>query len=347
MISIIVPVYKAEPYLRKCIDSILLQTYQDFEIILVDDGSPDNCPQICDDYASSHDNIKVIHKSNGGLTSAWKCGLQKTSAQTEYVAFVDSDDCLDANCLAELAEAARNTDCDIVVGNIIKFYNEVYSELPNERNGLYTRDLLEEKIFPSILNDGTFQGRSIQVSRCAKLLRKNLILDNLCYCCDGTTYAEDMNITIPVFLDAQTVYFLKSGKGKYYYRMNPDSMLHAYDRKMLQSIDHVFPALERACRDKKCENMQHQLQADFLAASVQYYKNELQNPKGLRTIKENIAQYIKREEVQRAVREIDWYGYRKLNVIIIRSFTDFNWFNRNIVLPLLMLMKRSGIKPPS
>ena len=91
-ISIIVPVYKVETYLHHCVDSILLQTFTDFEVILVDDGSPDNCPAICDEYAMQDERIKVIHKENGGLSSARNAGLG--IAQGEYICFIDSDDIL-------------------------------------------------------------------------------------------------------------------------------------------------------------------------------------------------------------------------------------------------------------
>ena len=90
MISIIVPVYKVEKYLKRCIDSILSQTYTDFELILVDDGSPDNCGAICDEYAQKDGRIIVIHKENGGLSSARNAGLDV--AIGDYIGFVDSDD---------------------------------------------------------------------------------------------------------------------------------------------------------------------------------------------------------------------------------------------------------------
>lgn len=89
-ITVIVPVYKVEPYLRRCIDSILIQTYTDFELILVDDGSPDACPEICDEYAQKDERIRVIHRENGGLSAARNSGLD--AAKGEYIVFVDSDD---------------------------------------------------------------------------------------------------------------------------------------------------------------------------------------------------------------------------------------------------------------
>ena len=89
-ISVIVPVYKVEQYLRKCVDSIIKQTYSNLEIILIDDGSPDNCPIICDEYAMKDNRVVVIHKKNGGLSDARNVGIAKSTGK--YITFVDSDD---------------------------------------------------------------------------------------------------------------------------------------------------------------------------------------------------------------------------------------------------------------
>ena len=95
LISIIVPVYKVELYLDRCVQSLVNQVYTNIEIILVDDGSPDQCPQLCDEWTNRDSRIKVIHKENGGLSDARNVGIINSSG--EYVAFVDSDDCVDEN----------------------------------------------------------------------------------------------------------------------------------------------------------------------------------------------------------------------------------------------------------
>ena len=117
LISIIVPVYKVEAYLRKCIDSILNQTYKNLQIILVDDGSPDNSGAICDEYAQKDNRIQVIHKENGGVTSARQAGLDLVKG--EYVGFVDSDDWIEANMYEEMLENLIQTGADFVHTGII------------------------------------------------------------------------------------------------------------------------------------------------------------------------------------------------------------------------------------
>lgn len=116
LISIIVPVYNVENYIRECIDSILAQTISSFELILVDDGSKDESGKICDEYADTDDRIRVIHKENGGLSSARNRGLDE--AKGDYICFVDSDDAVSADYLEKLYAAIKKGNADIVVCDI-------------------------------------------------------------------------------------------------------------------------------------------------------------------------------------------------------------------------------------
>lgn len=129
-ISVIVPVYKVEKYLRDCIDSILAQSFNNFELILIDDGSPDQCGLICDEYAGKDNRIKVIHQENGGLSAARNAGLDIITGN--YVTFVDSDDVIAPNYLEVLYRHIVNYNCDISVCTYLSFESDAFF---NNSNG--------------------------------------------------------------------------------------------------------------------------------------------------------------------------------------------------------------------
>ncbi len=127
-ISIIIPVYKVEKYLSKCLDSIINQTYKNLEIILIDDGSPDECPKICDDYAKKDDRIKVLHLKNGGVSNARNKGLEVASG--DFVTFVDSDDHICETMYEKLLSKQQETDADLVFARF-KYEDEITGEIIN------------------------------------------------------------------------------------------------------------------------------------------------------------------------------------------------------------------------
>ena len=131
LISIIVPIYKVEPYLHKCIDSILNQTYKNLQIILVDDGSPDRCGEICDQYAKTDKRINVIHKENGGLSDARNCGIDVATGK--YLSFLDSDDWLHNEYIEKLYELLKSSKSDISACDFLRTSTEkVHTDYSNQ-----------------------------------------------------------------------------------------------------------------------------------------------------------------------------------------------------------------------
>lgn len=122
LISVIVPIYDVEKYLARCVDSIVNQTYKNLEIILVDDGSPDRCPQMCDDYAEKDSRIKVVHKKNGGLSDARNVGI--AVATGEYISFIDSDDYVSDDFFECLLDVMNKENSDIAECSVVKFYED-------------------------------------------------------------------------------------------------------------------------------------------------------------------------------------------------------------------------------
>ena len=154
MISVIVPVYNVEKYLRNCVDSILRQTYTDFELLLVDDGSPDGCPQICDDYAAHDPRVRVIHKPNGGLISARNEGIR--AARGSYVCILDGDDWALGNMLQFIHDTVSQSPepLDMVLFAAHNVYADHMEEtLNNVPEGHYDRERLEREVFPYLLTD--------------------------------------------------------------------------------------------------------------------------------------------------------------------------------------------------
>ena len=169
LISIVVPIYKVEPYLHKCVDSLLGQTYKNIEIILVDDGSPDNCHQICDEYAKQDKRVVVIHKENGGLADARNAGT--AVAKGNYIGFIDSDDWVDADMYEVLLAAILENNADIseigvkyVYDDRIDYQNEKQITIMNKTEAL-----------------SAFLDRTKMIQGCVwgKLYKANIVKDNL------------------------------------------------------------------------------------------------------------------------------------------------------------------------
>lgn len=171
-ISIVVPVYKVEKYIEKCIDSLINQTYKNIEIILVDDGSPDNCGKICDKFAKEDKRIKVIHKKNGGLSDARNKGIKEVTG--DYVMFVDSDDTIGIESCEELAEVIKKTNADIVCYNF-RTVDEKYNELrKNVPFNLGNTKKITELTYAEAIIDNIYR-KNIRYEAGSKLYKKNIL----------------------------------------------------------------------------------------------------------------------------------------------------------------------------
>ena len=148
ILSIVVPIYNVERYLHKCVDSLLSQDIVNYEIILVDDGSPDECPQICDSYAAAHKNIRVVHRENGGLSAARNSGIEV--AEGEYVMFVDSDDYLEQNVLGFLLKQIERDNLDVLrynFQNVNELYEVFFPFKDAKRNVVYSERIIDGEMF--------------------------------------------------------------------------------------------------------------------------------------------------------------------------------------------------------
>jgi glycosyltransferase involved in cell wall biosynthesis len=248
-ISIIVPIYNVENYLYKCINSILTQTFTDFELILVNDGSPDNCGEICNEYAMRDPRIKVIHKENKGLSSARNAGIR--SATGKYIGFIDSDDYIGNNMYEILYENAEQFSSDIVVCDVIEVYENKDIDLkhhntPGYRVEHFTNIEVLNQLYLSNDNSLNPMGRGSErwIYAVNKLYKKSLF-DSLEYS-EGRIY-EDEFIIHKVYFNSKKVTSLTAKL--YYYVQRENSIMNS--PYSIRKFDRVYALKDRADFFKK------------------------------------------------------------------------------------------------
>lgn len=201
-ISVVVPVYRVEPYLNRCIESILAQTFRDFELILVDDGSPDRCPQMCDEWAQRDNRIQVIHKKNGGLPDARNAGI--AAATGAYLAFVDSDDWVEPDFLETLYQGMVGNGADVVQCAYRRVYEtrmQTYRNAPRVMDRAY----IETELLPQMAKDRLL---GLGNPRWNKCYRTQLVKEVIHLCDTGISMGEDFLMNFAVFGCCQKIVVL-------------------------------------------------------------------------------------------------------------------------------------------
>lgn len=307
-VSIVVPVYNVEKYLERCVQSIQNQTMKDIEIILVDDGATDTSGKICDEYAKTDSRIQVIHKENGGLTSAWKAGVLKASG--EFVGFVDSDDWIDMDMFTTLYEKAKETDSDLTICGLTYEFEDGLTKTKTESSKLsgkvYERADIVKEIYPTLLSDGSFFGRTIQPARVTKLYKRQIILENIKYCSDLVSIGEDLQLTFPVLCDAKRVSMIDN-YFPYHYWINQKSMTGKHDPDYVGKIAETMNQLLNISIQKNVYDFSTQITNDFLCLTILGIKGEIMKnyKSGFRQVIRNLKKIFQKPEVRLAIESYD------------------------------------------
>lgn len=223
LFSIIVPIYKTEKYLCQCVDSILNQRFGDFEVILVDDGSPDGSGAICDAYACSDSRVRVIHKENGGLVSARKAGAAVCMGR--YVINVDSDDYIALDHLEKIEQVIRTHQPDVVLFGMVQFSEDRSDLMGNQiPAGIYTGERLEI-IRSNLICDRTGV-QTILYNLCAAAVIRERYMVHQNSVMERISRGEDLVVTTPLLAGCDSVYVLDYCG--YYYRSNPTSIMNTF-----------------------------------------------------------------------------------------------------------------------
>ena len=278
LISIIVPIYKVEAYLNRCVRSLVTQSYNHLEIILVNDGSPDNCAAMCDAWATNDSRIKVIHKQNGGLSDARNAGL--AVAQGKYIAFVDSDDWVDAEYIAAMYYALQQTDSEIAACDVYESAGEEVELCPMKKSPL--RICTPEEAISDIL-----EGKGFRAVAWNKLYKRTLF-ENERY--PVGKHHEDEFFTYRILAKAKRLVYLD--RPLYFYFQRPGSIMNSFSIRRLDALEAYLERL--AFLRENFPNLYEKEKVVFCVSCVCFYRDvqERRDADGL-LMRKKIKEYRK------------------------------------------------------
>ncbi|MBR6720297.1 MAG: glycosyltransferase family 2 protein [Clostridia bacterium] len=295
--SVIVPVYKVEEYLPGCIESVLGQTFSDFELILVDDGSPDNCPSICDSYAEKDARIKVVHKENGGLASARRAGIRVATG--DYVFNLDSDDLIEKDTLECAYEIIKESSPEIVsfAYKWVKNSTTVCITDDTLKEGLYSESDIKSHLFPKLLMDKNMNHVSYYLS--GKAVKRDFITPLQLNVSEKISLGEDLCCVFPAYLHAKSVYISK--KAAYLYNVREGSLSKAFNTKQIFLVEDVINELSKNDTGKIID-FEAQLcrYSCFMCFTILASAAEGNYKESLKAIKENIKNSMHEEKIRQA-----------------------------------------------
>ena len=297
LFSVIVPIYNIEKYIRRCIDSVLTQSFSDYELILVDDGSPDMCGEICDEYAKKDERIKVIHKENGGLVSARQAGIKEASG--EYVFHLDGDDAICPDALESAYKIISETNADIVSFSYKCSINnqtgDTVEDLADE--GFYNKDEIREYIFPKLLSDKNMN--HIFYFLWGKAIKRELATKHQLNVNPAISLGEDLSCIVPCFLEAETIYM--SRKAIYLYTIRNDSISTDFKTHQITQIADVITGL-RMLNTEKPKDFEEQIArySCFMCFAILAAAAEGNHFNSVKKLKELILGSLHKEEIAKA-----------------------------------------------
>ena len=280
--SLILPIYNVEKYLNRCVDSILKQKFSDYEIILVDDESPDNCGTMCDEYAKKYKNIKVIHKKNEGLGFARNSGLNIASGK--YVWFIDSDDFISENSLYNLQKNIIDNKYPEIVCFGINYIDKkgkiLFNQCPNLDKMIY---LENKNIIDNLLADFIYDenNKNLHKSACSKVYKKNFLKNNsLFFHSEREWISEDFYFCMDLFKYINSISFIN--KPLYNYCRNGNSLTKVYREDRFEKILKFYKKMDVIVDDynfpKECKK---RFRGTFISSLMACLKMEANNMKNI------------------------------------------------------------------
>ena len=326
-VSVIVPVYNKEKYLKECIDSILGQDYRQIELILVDDASTDGSGAICDRYAAK-ENVKVIHQENGGPTAACVRGMQE--AQGAYFMFVDSDDYIDAKTISSMAARLQQKKGEIVCCNhLLEKQKKTEKIASGAAPGTYTGEKLQKEIKGRLIGQET---RAIPMSRCMKLIERSLFEGNEKYYDYAIRFSDDLHLMYPVLLSSSRVVIMEDAYF-YHYRYVSGSIIHRYDEKMEDSVNRLIASLTEAAKDKAPEQLEA-VKREYCYMMLYVMKNELRSP--AKDYRRRIGKIFTEPETRKKIEQTPIAVHERANTLLYMGMV---YPSKGLIMALRLIMR--------
>lgn len=319
-VSIVVPVYKVEKYLVRCVKSLSNQTLRDIEIILVDDGSPDNCGHMCDEFEKADSRIKVVHKKNGGLSSARNAGLEVATGET--VGFVDSDDNVELTMYEELYETLISNQVDFAMSDYLRIENENlnYIKTTNLREGYFSGEDIKKEIYPQLIMGRNLDyGPLLSVWHC--LYKRDFLKKNNLKFANDVKWSEDNLFSAMVGYYANSFYYLKN-RPLYHYYNNPGTITTSYKQGSWEVYSRMNDYLQKFFSEKTDYDFSEQLKLHII-----YYAcnslNQIKSAEMSRSKKIDLyTRIMKSNKLQEAFTEFDfpreWNWKLKIQIYLIK-----------------------------
>ena len=276
LVTVVIPIYKVEKQLNRCIDSVLGQTYKNLEIILVDDGSPDNCPQICDEYAKKDSRIVVVHKANEGLGMARNTGIE--FATGKYICFFDSDDYIEFNTIEECCTCAERDHADLVCFGHIEENNngKVRSyRIPNVPTDIFVKNDILNKLIPMTLSHDAKTGEdwNLSLSAWCGFFSMNIIKKSgWRFVSEREIISEDIYSVLEYYWHTEKIAFIK--KPFYHYVLNDASLSNVFRADRYERLKVFAEKMKELLISKNSEQqLEQRLYTIFLGLTIGALKN--------------------------------------------------------------------------
>ena len=290
-LSVIVPVYNSEPYLKQCIDRILSECFCDLELILVDDGSVDGSPAIIDEYAKKDIRVRVIHQENKGQMKATLAGLEV--ARGRFVNMVDSDDYVTPVMHQRMIDVALSTDADLISMPGCTFYGTRVKDFCDSLNpGDYDKSRIKDYIIPNLFSNHSLYGnRGMQPSKCLKLFKRDMLLDVYASIPTDIEMGEDLLTSYTYIARCSRIVILPKGEPGYMYRGNTSSISWRYRKDLFEKSKRLCRSLRLIPNLEDNQHYQNEVDYEVCFFAINAFLNEFLM-KSDRSVKQRIAESI-------------------------------------------------------